>query len=222
MTTFHCYVCDNIDSRLFELHDEASKIAGLDVKYHVFKIAELQKAGMSPHQAHGWFMEQILQNSREETIGFLDVDCIISSASYVEQWSEMVEQSGTLVGTAQSANHLPSCNEIYAAPAMMIMRRNTWELMDEPSLIADNKYDTAQRLSHELIKNHYHIDILMPMRHADEGDVWPLANKGEYGTGTIYGEGQVFHLFQSAKGPSYVHLLEQKVEQLRSGSTLFA
>jgi hypothetical protein len=56
MTIFHCYVCDNVDHRLIALHKEACSLAKIKTKYHTFKINEILKEGLSPHQKHGWFM----------------------------------------------------------------------------------------------------------------------------------------------------------------------
>jgi hypothetical protein len=61
----------------------------------------------------------------------------------------------------------------------------------------------------------------MPDCHSGIGTSWPLADQGSYGIGTLYGERQVFHLFQSSKGPSYIHLMEEAVATLRQGSSSF-
>jgi len=216
MTVFHCYICDNVDHRLLALHKEACKLAKVKTKYHTFKINEILKEGLSPHQKHGWFMEHIFKTAQEETIGFIDIDCIILSSMCVDKWSKTVEQSGTILGAAQSANHLPSRMEVYPGPAMMIAHKHAWDLAGQPSLIADNEYDTGQKLYHELSQRGYHVDVIMPKSHSPEGESWQLGDKGRYGIGTIYGDGEVFHLFQASQGPSYVHLLEEKVRLLQN------
>lgn len=219
MTTFHCYTCDNLDSRMLDLHAEASEIIGLPVKYHVFKIEELAQAGIPPHQGHGWFMEQILQNFPDDIVGFIDADCIVSNMDFVARAEERVSKSGTMFGIAQSANHLPSRNEIYAAPAFGVINSAIWHELGKPSLIADYSYDTAQRLSHELVEGNYYIDIVMPKSYSGIGETWALGGVPDsYGIGTVYGDGDVFHLFQSSKGPSYLNLLEYQVERLRDGA----
>lgn len=223
MITFHCYTCDNLDSRMLDLHAEAGELAGLSVKYHVFKTSELDRAGISPHQGHGWFMEQILKNFPGQNVGFIDADCIVSNANFVANAEDQVSRSGTMLGIAQSANHLPSRNEIYAAPAFCIINSNMWSDLGRPSLIADNEYDTAQRLSHELVKANYYLDIVMPTSYSGTGVAWALGGESDsYGVGTIYGDGDVFHLFQSSKGPSYVNLLEHQLDGLRKGLARFS
>jgi hypothetical protein len=104
---------------------------------------------------------------------------------------------------------------------MMIAHKDAWNLAGQPSLIADNEYDTGQKLYHELNQRGYHVDVIMPKSHSPEGETWQLGDKGHYGIGTVYGEGEVFHLFQSAKGPSYLSLLDKQVQKLRDGATVF-
>jgi hypothetical protein len=111
--------------------------------------------------------------------------------------------------------------EVYPGPAMMIAHKHAWDLAGQPSLIADNEYDTGQKLYHELNQRGYHVDVIMPKSHSPEGESWQLGDKGHYGIGTVYGEGEVFHLFQSAKGPSYLRLLEGQVQRLRDGANAF-
>lgn len=220
--TFHCYLCDNADQSLIDLHREASRLTGLTVKYHVFKQSDLASIDLTPHQGHGWFMEQMLQNFPDKNIGFIDVDCIVSNMDFVARAEERVSKSGTMFGIAQSANHLPSRNEIYAAPAFGIINSAIWHELGKPSLIADGSYDTAQRLSHELIEGNYYVDIVMPTSYAGVGETWDLGGVPDsYGIGTVYGDGDVFHLFQSSKGPSYLNLLEYQVEQLKAGHASF-
>lgn len=222
MTTFHCYLCDNTSKALFELHKEACDIAGLDVRYHVFEVEKLSKAGLSPHEGHGWFMQQVLAQDESELIGFIDIDCIVATREFVDECCDAVQKSGTLLGLAQCANHLPSRDEVYAAPAFCIAANGIWQQVGSPSLIANSKYDTGQGLSAALAESGYFFDMLMPESHSNAGQAWPLADKGEYGIGTVYGGGKAFHLFQSSRGPSYIHLLEKQLESLRKGITQFA
>jgi len=220
--TFHCYYCDNTDPRLIAIHREASGRAEIQVRYHMMEVAQLRAAGLSPHQAHGWFMEQILSKEEDDVIGFIDIDCIVASKAFVEQCANVVRNSGTMLGVAQSANHLPSRNEIYVAPAFCVIAKQIWKQAGSCSLIANSKYDTGQALSAALVEQNYSFDLLMPEKHCNIGTPWPLGSVGEYGIGTFYANGQVFHLFQSSKGPSYIHLLEHHLDALRMEFTSFA
>ena len=76
--------------------------------------------------------------------------------------------------------------------------------------------DTAQSITMACLSNGMDIGLLMPESHSSEGASWPLANAGSFGIGTMYGGGKLFHLFQSSKGPSYLHLMEEQVRKLRA------
>lgn len=221
MIPLHCFYCDNIDDKIVALHQEAALLAGINVCYLRIAINDIQKAGISPHLAHGWFLENLLLTHPSDLVGIIDIDCILASQQFLLQCEEKVIQSGTVLGLAQSANHLPSKNEIYAAPAFMVINSAIWHDLGKPSLVANGHFDTAQRLSHELLAQGKHVDIVMPDGHSNIGATWPLADKGSYGIGTVYGKRQAFHLFQSSKGPSYVELLEACVVKLRQGAQSF-
>ncbi len=221
MTLLHCFVCNNLDEKLIQLHHEACRLAGIDVDYQVFKVEQIANLGLSPHQAHGWFMEQVLEASSEEVVGFIDIDCILSSKTWLDEWKEKVRQSRAMIGLAQSACHLPSWQEVYAAPSFCLVHQDAWTVAGKPSLIANSEYDTAQLLSHCLAEKGCRPEVIMPTSHSDRGEVWKLGGKESYGIGTTYDHGKAFHLFQSGKSVLHIDLLEDKVEQLRSGASLF-
>lgn len=213
---FHSFYCDNIDSRIVNLHKEACNLVGLNVQYHATPIAQLENDGISPHRAHGRWMEQLFDNQKEDLIGFIDIDCIVLCLSIVKLVEAEVNRNGTVVGVAQCANHLPSRNTPYAAPAFMVAKRSLWNRLGRPSLVANGDMDTAQSITMACLSNDMDIGLLMPESHSSEGISWPLANAGSFGIGTVYGGGTLFHLFQSSKGPSYLHLLEEQVQKLRA------
>jgi hypothetical protein len=216
----HCFYCDNLDNRMVLLHQEACNLVGIKVHYSRFSIDDLARQGISPHKMHGLFIEQLLQASTQ-TVGIIDIDCILSSAHFLEQCKKTVEDNGTILGLAQCANHLPSRHHIYAAPAFMLINAKTWHNLGRPSLTADRYFDTAQRLTYDLQVHNLPAKIIMPDGHSGLGQSWPLSDQGTYGIGTYYGKRQAFHLFQSSKGPSYLSLLQEQVEKLRKGAKVF-
>jgi hypothetical protein len=217
----HCFYCDNLDERMIKLHKEASSLVGIEVQYWSFSIAELASKNIRPHVMHGLFLEQLLRESPSEVVGIIDADCILSSADFLASCQDKVKKSGTVIGLAQCANHLPSRNHIYAAPAFMLVNAEAWHDLGRPSLAPDFEFDTAQRLSHVLEAENLPVDIIMPDCHTRLGQIWQLGGKGTYGIGTCYGERHVFHLFQSARGPSYLFLLDKQVQKLRDGAKVF-
>jgi len=213
---FHSFYCDNIDPRIVALHKEACDIIGLNVQYHLESIAGLKAEGISPHHAHGRWMERLFDNQKEELIGFIDIDCIALCLSIVESMKAEVEQNKTMTGVAQCANHLPSYHIPYAAPAFMVAKRSLWNEIGRPRLVANGEADTAQALTMTCLAKNMNVGLLLPESYELKAPSWPLADLGSFGIGTIYGNGRIFHLFQSSKGPSYLHLMEQQVSKLRT------
>lgn len=218
----HCFYCNNLDERMIVLHKEASSLVGIEIQYWPFSIAELASKNIRPHAMHGLFLEQLLRKSPSEVVGIIDADCILSSADFLADCQDKVKKSGTIIGLAQCANHLPSRNHIYAAPAFMLVNAEAWNDLEQPSLVASSQFDTAQQLSHALEANGLGFEVIMPDCHSNIGPSWPLAGKGSYGIGTCYGDKHAFHLFQSAKGASYLGLLERQVQRLRDGANTFS
>jgi hypothetical protein len=98
----------------------------------------------------------------------------------------------------------------------MVAKRSLWNKLGRPSLVANGEMDTGQSITMACLSQGMDIGLLMPENHSSEGASWPLANAGSFGIGTVYGGGKIFHLFQSSKGPSYLHLLEEQVDKLRA------
>ena len=217
----HCFYCDNLDERMIALHKEACSLVGIEIQYWPFSIAELASKNIRPHAMHGLFLEQLLRKSPSEVVGIIDADCILSSADFLASCQAKVKENGTVIGLAQCANHLPSRNHIYAAPAFMLVNAEVWHELEQPSLMASSRFDTGQQLSHALETNGLDFEVIMPDCHSNIGPSWSLAGKGNYGIGTCYGGKHVFHLFQGAKGPSYLRLLERQVQRLRDGANTF-
>lgn len=213
---FHSFYCDNIDPRIVKLHQEACKLVGLNIHYHTVPLSKLQERGISPHQAHGLWMEQLFESQIEDLIGFIDIDCIALCPSIIDAVEKEVKNNGAVVGVAQCANHLPSRDVPYAAPAFMVAKRSLWEQIEKPSLVANGTMDTAQSITMACLSRGLEVGLLLPEGHFKEAPAWPLADLGFFGIGTVYGGGRLFHLFQSSKGPSYLHLLEEQVQKLRA------
>ena len=165
--------------------------------------------------AGGW-KDYLFDSQKEELIGFIDIDCIALCLSIVEAMEAEVKQNKTMTGVAQCANHLPSRHVPYVAPAFMVAKRSLWNEIGRPGLVANGEADTAQALTMTCLVKNMNFGLLLPESHAPEGPSWPLADLSRFGIGTTYGNGRIFHLFQSSKGPSYLHLMEQQVSKLRT------
>jgi len=215
----HCFYCDNIDEALIGWHKSACFYAGIPVKYHTASIAELEEKGISPHAAHGLWMERVLEDSKNKIVGFIDIDCIISSRDWLENYYKQVQENKTILGLAQCANHLASRDQIYAAPAFCLIWREWWNKIGKPSLVADWQYDTAQRLSANAADNEEPITVLMPS-HVTRPK-WSLGNNGFYGTGTLYDDHKIFHMFECSKGALDESIFWSKLNQLSSGANVF-
>ena len=188
MTTVEIYTLawPDTDPRMIQAHTDVCKHLGVEVNYHIQKLP------------HGAWMNHIMDSSKADIVGFLDIDCIPLNKRVVDDAVEYCAENKTFVGIAQASNHIPPKSHIFAAPAFFFMWRETWEKLGKPTFSETPNSDVAENVSYSAEMADMRYKTLYPMfyfKDADEG-AWHLHTYGKYGIGTYFEEG-VFHLYQA-------------------------
>lgn len=146
---------------------------------------------------HGSWMNYVLENSKSDIVGFIESDCIPLNRKIIDDCIDYVKKSGTFIGMAQCANHIPPFNHIYAAPCFYFILRDFWKEIGKISFLETPRSDVGEEICRVCDERKITYKAVYPTyfeKPADEG-VWKLANYGYYGIGTVFGD-SIYHLYQ--------------------------
>ena len=180
---------DNIDPTIVETQRRVFAHLG-------FNIRQDNATGIQ----HGEWRDKVLAKvTSDDAVLFVDIDCFPLTSEAVTK-AFVAAESGRIFGVAQTANHLPECNLIYAAPSFLGLSRATWTSLGQVSMARSLECDVGMALTQAAVRQGFPIDILSPSFVCCPK--WPLGHFGAVGYGTFY-NGEVFHLFQSRHNKAY-------------------
>lgn len=161
-----------------------------------YEIIQDEADGVS----HGIWLTQTLEDAGEDdVILFLDIDAFPLNKDVVERAFAAAE-AGKVIGVAQTANHLPTKDVIYAAPAFLAVSRAIWAKLGKPSMMKGRDFDAGGALSDAAWKANVPVELIYPSFVGIP--LWRLSDQGVTGIATIY-ESDVFHLFKSRRDQLY-------------------
>lgn len=146
---------------------------------------------------HGAWMDNVMETTKSDIVGFFDSDCIPLNRGIVDYAVNYVGATQSFIGTAQASNHIAPRAHIFAAPCFFFIYREMWEKLGKPSFLENARSDVAQEVSYVAEDNMVPYRALYPThfeREPAEG-VWRLGNFGYYGIGTVFAN-SVYHLYQ--------------------------
>lgn len=147
--------------------------------------------------AHGAWIDSVLRDAADDDVLlFVDIDAFPLDAAVIERAFAAAE-AGRVFGVAQTANHLPERDFLYAGPAFLCFSRRCWNALGRPSAVPDDANDVAMRLgkaasAHDIVTELLYPNFVVVPR-------WRLGGMGVTGYGTFYGNGSVFHLFEARR-----------------------
>jgi hypothetical protein len=168
---------------------------------------------------HGLWMDKIVNNSNSEVIGFIDIDCIITNSDIIKKCEEFVLKKKTIIGIAQTANHIFPATHIHIGAGFFFINKYTWEKIGKPSFdkfrlslfnLFKKRYDYAEGVCYKFEEKRYICKAFYPSYYQIKK--WPLHNYGNYGIGTYYNEG-IYHLYESRYNKNKI-LFQNKCEQI--------
>lgn len=184
-TEIHCLSWTNQDSRLLEYHKQVCAHLKLPVNYTV------------KNQPHGLWMDNIVNKSDSNVVGFLDSDCIPTNRKVVLDSIQYALKNKSFVGIAQKANHILK-SSVYAGPGFFFIHKQCWEELGKPSFCeANDRCDVGGEITLKATELNKKFKLLYPISYEKEpiGGCWQIDEKRRFGIGTTYDEG-VYHLFQ--------------------------
>ena len=96
---------DNSDPQMLAAHRKVMDHFDIAVSYHVKTMA------------HGAWLDEVMNASDADVVGFLDLDCVPLNREIVLDAAQWAIDHQSFVGTAQVSNHIPPRSHIFAAPA---------------------------------------------------------------------------------------------------------
>lgn len=191
---------------LIDSHKKVTNHFNIPVNYHHVN-------GMQ----HGKWMDLVLKETKSDIVGFFDPDCVPLNIEIVNYAANYVAKNKTMIGCAQSSNHIFPYNHIFAAPCFFFIYRETWEKLGSPSFLENERSDVAEEVSRRFEENKVPYKALYPThfeREPIEG-VWRLSNYGYFGIGTVFAN-SVYHLYQG-RYKQNAELFAQRCEDIISG-----
>lgn len=203
---FHSLYWDNIPKEQIEAHSMVMDHFGIPINYDCINMN------------HGLWMDRIFERSTSDIIIIFDIDCVPISMKKITECIRYVQKSGTFLGLAMVANHIPPKSHIYAGGVFYVVARKCWEALGRPSFTETRRGDTTEEFTYRAEEAGVRFRCLYPTtfeREPVEG-IWPLGSYGYYGIGTTYDD-TVYHLFQSRIGNN-MDLFIQRCKEIKEGT----
>ena len=157
---------------------------------------------------HGiWMNQQLAAAGADDVVFFFDIDAFPLRRAAVDT-AVAAARDGRIIGLAQTANHRDP-DDIYAGPMALAVSVRTWERLGRPDMRSSGQVDAGQNLTLAARREGVPVDLLYPS--ACLVPRWPLAGRGLFGTGTFYGQADMFHLFEG-RDARYLPLFEAVAE----------
>ena len=205
----HTLYWKNSNSIFYEYHKKIMDKFNINIHYHNLTVN------------HSEWMDKIINNCKEEVLGFIDIDCVVTNENIIKLCEEYILKHKSIVGIAQVSNHIKPQNHIFVGPGFFFINVKTWQRLGKPSFkprkdklknFFKKKYDVAEGVCYKFENHDIKYKAFYPAFYQLQGKNWNLHNYGEYGIGTYYQEG-IYHLFES-RDPVNISLFKKKCEEI--------
>ena len=158
-----------------------------------FTINHIADEGLT----HGDFLNQICRNITDiDFLVIFDIDCIPTKKEWFNKVMDDLREPRTIVGAAQTANHLTEGKNLYVSPFFFAISTAYLKELNYPDMNMTEDMDAGQNLTECIIKNGGTIKYWWPT-HIEE-EKWYLHHPEHtvFGLGTTY-NGTIYHAFLS-------------------------
>jgi hypothetical protein len=146
---------------------------------------------------HGTFLNRICKEVVDtDYIIVFDIDCIPLSSKWLSALLDDLLEPNTIVGCAQTANHLQDGKNLYVSPFFFGISTKYLEELNYPDMDNTDVYDSGQNLTEVIRAKGGNIKYWWPT-HIEE-PIWNLYHPehSKFGLGTTYND-LVYHAFFS-------------------------
>jgi hypothetical protein len=146
---------------------------------------------------HGDFLNHICKSVTDTRfLVFFDIDCIPLNKEWIDKTLADLSEPGTIVGAAQTANHLRDAKNLYVSPFFFAISTAYLKELNYPDMNMTEDMDAGQNLTEQIIKKGGNIRYWWPT--AIEEEKWYLHHPEHtvFGLGTTYNN-TIYHAFLS-------------------------
>lgn len=162
--------------------------------YFGFEVNQVEN---NKYSEHGDFLNDIIRNVTDpDYIIFFDIDCIpVSKDWFNKLWIDL-QKRDTIVGAAQTANHLQEGKNLYVSPFFCAISTDYLKKLKYPDLRITETMDGGQNLTEVIRRANGNICFWWPTDIEEE--LWDLYHPEHtrFGMGTTYNNA-VYHAFFS-------------------------
>lgn len=163
-----------------------------------------RKFGFRVHQvkdesfSHGDFLNHVCRNVKDTRyLIFFDIDCVPLSRRWFSPLMECLQQPDTIVGAAQTANHLRDGKNLYIGPCFLAISTEYLARLNYPDMNMTEDMDAGQNLTETIRRDGGNICFWWPTHVEEEQwDLYHPPDHKRFGLGTTY-NGLVYHAFLS-------------------------
>ncbi|RFM27815.1 hypothetical protein [Deminuibacter soli] len=169
----------------------------------VYQKAVFQKFGCSVNHivdqkfSHGDFLNHICRTVTDtDYLVFFDIDCIPLHKFWLQQLLADLLEPRTIVGAAQTANHLRDAKNLYVSPFFFAISTAYLKALDYPDMNMTDDMDAGQNLTEHIERENGQVKYWWPTHVEDEK--WYLHHPQHqvFGLGTTYND-TIYHAFYS-------------------------
>ena len=196
----------NSNQEFVNSHKSVMNHFGVKVNYHEMSMR------------HGHWMNQVMETTNADVVGFLDIDCIPLTSGAVNEIVKYVAKNKSIAGCAQATNHIAPMSHIFVAPCCFFIWKPLWVAMGKPTFVETNRSDVCEEVCYTAESLGVRAKALYPTyfeREPEEG-AWRLHNYGLYGVGTVFAN-KFYHLYQS-RFQTNVDLFIQRCKEVIDGT----
>lgn len=175
----------------------------INVEVPKLQKAVFQKLGFSINQicnnhiSHGDFLTFVCRNVKDtDYLIFFDIDCIPINKEWILKLLVDLLEPETIVGAAQTANHLNNGQNLYVSPFFFAISTAYLKELSYPHLNVTIKMDAGQNLTKQIIKKGGNIKYWWPTYIEEEKWYLHHPDHNRFGLGTTYND-TIYHAFSA-------------------------
>ncbi|MGX5816681.1 hypothetical protein ACWKWU_00705 [Chitinophaga lutea] len=147
--------------------------------------------------SHGDFLNHICRTVTDtDYLIVFDIDCIPTRSDWMARLLDELTEPDTIVGAAQTANHLRDAQNLYVSPFFFAVSTAYLKKLGYPDMRIQPGMDAGQNLTETIERENGHVRYWWPT-HIEE-EKWYLHHPehNRFGLGTTYNDA-VYHAFYS-------------------------